>query len=134
MDLKSKIQVIPRCILTDERGWFLKIMTGSEGYLKTSMGKIYITYGKPYSNKEGNYHPLTNEWFTCIFGEVIFRIENIVTHEQIEFFLSVDSSQIIYFPSNLAHTFLSKSDISFSVLAYADRAYNPTNTIKFSAI
>lgn len=132
MDLRSKIQVIPRRILTDDRGWFLKIMTGSEEHLlKTSMGEIYITHGKPYSIKGGHYHPMTNEWFTCIYGEVTLRLEDIVTHEQIEFVLSADSPQTIYVPSNVAHTFFSKSDMFFSILAYADRVYDSKDTIMF---
>lgn len=66
---------------------------------------------------EGHYQPMTNEWFTCILGEVTLRLEDIVTHEQIEFVLSADSPQTIYVPSNVAHTFFSKSDMFFSILS-----------------
>lgn len=46
MDLRSKIQVIPRRILTDDRGWFLKIMTGSEEHLVKNIkrGDLYYLW------------------------------------------------------------------------------------------
>lgn len=131
MNLKDKICIYPRHILIDERGWFLKLMTGSEDCLTKSFGEIYITHGNPFSVKGKHFHPIANEWFTCIDGEAKLTLEDINTHERMELILSSSNPQTIYVPSNIAHTFCSINDLSFTILAYADCQYDPSDTIMY---
>lgn len=69
MALQDKIQIISRRLLKDERGWFLKVITGEEYGLPPYTGEVYLTMGMPEQLKGGHYHPIANEWFTIIKGE-----------------------------------------------------------------
>lgn len=45
MTLRDKIQIIPRRLLVDDRGWFLKVITGKENGLPPYTGEVYLTMG-----------------------------------------------------------------------------------------
>ena len=53
----DKVKVIPRRLLKDERGWFLKAITGTEENIPNHTGEVYLTMGKPGQAKGGHYHP-----------------------------------------------------------------------------
>ena len=84
MSLRDKIQIIPRKLIKDERGWFYKAITGKEGNIPTHTGEVYLTMGKPGQTKGGHYHPLAVEWFTVIEGEAILKLEDVSTHEKMQ--------------------------------------------------
>lgn len=131
MALKDKIQIIPRKLIKDERGWFYKAITGMEDNIPDHTGEVYLTYGKPGFIRGGHYHPLAKEWFTIIEGKAILKLVDINTKERLEIPMKLDDAISVYVPSNIAHGFVSDGDSDFIVLAYSDRLYDPADTIKY---
>lgn len=62
----EKVHVIQRRLITDDRGWFLKVITGTEEGIPSHTGEVYLTMGEPGQAKGGHYHPEAVEWFTII--------------------------------------------------------------------
>ena len=56
MSLNEKIKVIDRRLIRDDRGWFLKAITGMEENIPSHTGEVYLTMGKPGEIKGGHYH------------------------------------------------------------------------------
>lgn len=131
MALKDKIRIIPRKLIKDDRGWFLKAITGTEEHLPDHTGEVYLTMGKPGQSKAGHYHPRALEWFTVIEGHALLRLEDVSTHETMEIQMSLDKAISVYVPNNVAHLFVNTGNDNFIVLAYSDRLYDPADTIKF---
>ena len=77
MALKDKIKIIPRRLIKDERGWFLKVITGTEDNIPDHTGEVYLTMGKPGQTKGGHYHPKAVEWFTLISGKAVLKLEDV---------------------------------------------------------
>ena len=128
----EKVQIINRRLIADNRGWFLKAITGKEEGLPNHTGEVYLTMGKPGQSKGGHYHPKTQEWFTVIEGKAILKLEDIETKERKEIELSLESEQSIYVPQNVAHIFENVGDTDFIVLAYTDLLYDPADTIAYN--
>ncbi|MDU1904889.1 MAG: WxcM-like domain-containing protein [Dysgonomonas sp.] len=131
--LKDKISIITRRYIKDERGWFLKILTGKEEGLPKFTGEMYITSAYPQNSKGGHYHKIANEWFTLIIGKAYLKLKDIITNE--ELILELDSSdpKTIFVPPYIAHEFMNKDDkLDFILMAYTDLHYDPTDTIPYS--
>ena len=128
----EKVQIINRRLIADNRGWFLKAITGKEEGLPNHTGEVYLTMGKPGQSKGGHYHPKAQEWFTVIEGKAILKLEDIETKERKEIELSLESEQSIYVPQNVAHIFENVGDTDFIVLAYTDLLYDPADTIAYN--
>ena len=131
MSLNEKIKVIDRRLIRDDRGWFLKAITGMEENIPSHTGEVYLTMGKPGEIKGGHYHPEAMEWFTVIEGNAVLRLEDIVTRERMEIPLNLESAKTIYVPNNVAHDFKNVGDTNFIVLAYTDKLYDPKDTIAY---
>ena len=127
----EKVQIINRRLIKDERGWFLKAITGKEDYLPGHTGEVYLTMGKPGQSKGGHYHPKAQEWFTVIEGNAILKLEDIETKERMEIEMSLNKSLTVYVPNNVAHIFENAGDTDFIVLAYTDLLYDPADTIAY---
>ena len=61
--LIERATIINRRLIADERGWFLKAITGTEEGIPSHTGEVYLTMGKPGQAKGGHYHPEAVEWF-----------------------------------------------------------------------
>ena len=48
----EKVQIINRRLISDERGWFLKAITGTEDGIPNHTGEVYLTMGKPEATEE----------------------------------------------------------------------------------
>ena len=131
MALKDKIKIIPRRLLKDDRGWFLKVMTGTEEGVPDHTGEIYLTMGKPGQIKGGHYHPEAVEWFTVIEGEAMLRLADMETKERMEIKMSLSEAITVFVPNNIAHDFKNTGDTDFIVPAYTDKLYDPKDTIAF---
>lgn len=131
MSLKDKIKVIPRRLVSDERGWFLKVITGTEENVPTHTGEVYLTMGKPGQAKGGHYHPKAIEWFTIIEGAATLKLEDMATHEKMELKLHFEDAVTVFVPNNVAHLFVNESNNNFILLAYTDLLYDPADTIRF---
>ena len=128
----EKVRVIPRRLISDDRGWFLKAITGTEEDIPSHTGEVYLTMGKPGQAKGGHYHPEALEWFTVIQGEAIRKLEHIETHERRDIPMSLDKAISVFIPNNVAHTVVNNSDKDFILLAYTDKLYDPKDTISYT--
>lgn len=128
----NKVQIIQRSLIIDERGWFLKAITGKENHLPPHTGEIYLTMGKKGQAKGGHYHPNAVEWFTLIQGCATLKLEDINTHERLDIEMSLEKGITVFIPNNVAHTIINNSDKDFILLAYTDKLYDPQDTIAYT--
>jgi len=130
--LKDRVKIIPRRLIVDERGWFLKAITGKEEGIPSHTGEVYLTMGKPGQGKGGHYHPEAVEWFTVIVGHAILKLEDIYTRERMDIDMSLDKAITVFIPNNVAHEVVNNSDKDFILLAYTDKLYDPADTIVYT--
>lgn len=128
----DKVQIINRRLISDERGWFLKVITGTEEGLPSHTGEVYLTMGKPGQAKGGHYHPKAVEWFTLIAGAAVVKLEDVETHETSEIEMSLEKAITVFIPNNVAHIVVNNSDKDFILLAYTDKLYDPADTIAYN--
>ena len=132
MSQLNKVKVIPRRLICDERGWFLKGITGTEEGIPNHTGEVYLTMGRPGQNKGGHYHPEAVEWFTIVEGSATLKLEDIDTHERRDIEMSLEKAITVFIPNNVAHIVCSNSDKDFILLAYTDKLYDPNDTIAYA--
>ena len=125
----DKVQIIQRRLISDERGWFLKAITGTETGIPAHTGEVYLTMGKPGQAKGGHYHPEAVEWFTIIEGSAVLKLEDMETHDVKEISMSLEKAITVFIPNNVAHIVVNDSDKDFILLAYTDKLYDPKDTI-----
>ena len=125
----EKVRIIPRRLIADDRGWFLKAITGTEENIPSHTGEVYLTMGKPGQAKGGHYHPEAVEWFTIIEGSAVLKLEDMETHEAREIEMSLEKAITVFIPNNVAHIVVNNSDKDFILLAYTDKLYDPADTI-----
>ena len=127
----DKVRIIPRRLIADNRGWFLKVITGTEEYIPSHTGEVYLTMGKPGQAKGGHYHPEAVEWFTIIEGSAILKLEDMETHDRRDIEMPFEKAQTVFIPNNVAHIVVNNSDKDFILLAYTDKLYDPADTIAY---
>lgn len=128
----SKVRIINRRLISDDRGWFLKAINGTEEGLPSHTGEVYLTMGKPGQAKGGHYHPEAVEWFTLIEGSAVLRLEDVETHETREIDMSLEKAITVFIPNNVAHIVVNNSHKDFILLAYTDKLYDPADTIAYN--
>jgi len=128
----DKVKIIPRRLIADERGWFLKAITGKEEGIPSHTGEVYLTMGKPGQAKGGHYHPEAVEWFTVIEGSATLKLEDMETHERKDIEMSLGKAITVFIPNNVAHIVVNNSDKDFILLAYTDKLYDPKDTIAYT--
>ena len=135
MTLKNKIRLIDRTLLKDERGWFLKVVTGKEDFLPAHIGEVYMTMANPSEWRANHYHPNTAEWFTVFRGEAKVILEDTITHERMEVILIGDKPQTLFVPSGIAHVFInSSSQAEMLLVVYAENGYDPKDTVQYNLL
>lgn len=127
----DKVHVIQRRLIADDRGWFLKAITGTEEEIPAHTGEVYLTMGKSGQSKGGHYHPEAVEWFTLIKGNAILKLEDMVTHERMDIEMSLEKAITVFVPNNVAHIVENTSNEEFILLAYTDKLYDPKDTIPY---
>lgn len=128
----DKVRIIPRRLIADDRGWFLKAITGKEEDIPSHTGEVYLTMGKPGQAKGGHYHPEAVEWFTIIEGSAILKLEDMETHERRDIEMPFEKAQTVFVPNGVAHIVINNGNKNFILLAYTDKLYDPADTIPFS--
>ena len=128
----DKVQIINRRLIADERGWFLKAITGTEEGIPNHTGAVYLPMGKPGQAKGGHYHPEAVEWFTIIQGSAVLKLEDMETHKRRDIEMSLEKAITVFIPNNVAHIVVNNSDKDFILLAYTDKLYDPKDTIPYS--
>jgi len=136
MRLDEKVKLIPRELKSDERGWFLKVITGHEDNLPLRTGEVYLTMAYPGQVRGNHYHLRTNEWFTVIQGMAVAVAVDPVTRERLEWLLDGRAPVTLYVPAGVAHAFrsLGKNHEPMLLAAYTDRLYDPADTIPYFLI
>lgn len=132
MEQIDKVQIIKRRLISDDRGWFLKAITGTEEGISHHTGEVYLTMGKPGQAKGGHYHPEAVEWFTLIKGEAILKLEDMETHTRKDIEMSLDKAITVFIPNNVAHIVVNNGNEDFILLAYTDKLYDPKDTISYT--
>ncbi len=122
-----------RSVISDDRGWFLKMVDGNE------MGnpfacEVYVTSARPGESKGGHYHLVAKEWFMLIKGEALLSIVDVDSKEKNEILLSGTEPKTIYVPSGIAHQFKNVGTGDFILIAFTDQKYNPSDTIVYNFI
>ena len=130
----EKVEIIKRRLIADERGWFLKVITGTEDGIPAHTGEVYLTMGKPGQAKGGHYHPEAVEWFTIIQGRAVLKLEDVQTHERRDIPMSLNDAITVFIPNNVAHVVVNDSGEDFILLAYTDKLYDPKDTIAFRIV
>lgn len=132
MSKLDSVHIINRRLIVDDRGWFLKAITGTEEGIPNHTGEVYLTMGKPGQAKGGHFHPEAVEWFTIIQGSAVLKLEDMETHERRDIEMSLDKAITVFIPNNVAHVVVNNSDTDFILLAYTDKLYNPKDTIAYT--
>lgn len=127
----EKVEIIQRRLIADDRGWFLKAITGTEKGIPSHTGEVYLTMGKPGQSKGGHYHPEAVEWFTIVQGHAVLKLEDVETHERRDIMMSLESSMTVFIPNNVAHIVFNCGTEDFILLAYTDKLYDPADTIAY---
>lgn len=132
MGLQDKIRIIKRRLITDSRGWFLKVLDGKEEGLPNYTGEIYITNAVVGESKGGHFHNQANEWFTLLSGECNLYLKDVQTDERLKIFLTGKNPETIYVPFGIAHIFTNVGETEFTLLAYSDQLFDPADTIPYT--
>jgi dTDP-4-dehydrorhamnose 3,5-epimerase-like enzyme len=133
MTLIDSIRFIPRRLLADERGWFLKVIDGHEPGIPPHTGEVYLTLAHPGQARGNHYHPETAEWFTVIEGRALLQVADPHSGARREWWLDSAEPRTVFMPAGLAHVFVNPVEAgrSFLLLAYAANSYDPADTIAF---
>jgi UDP-2-acetamido-2,6-beta-L-arabino-hexul-4-ose reductase len=133
LDEVAFISRIPR---PDARGWFLKVIYGDEAHLPAGTGEIYVVTALPGQVRGNHYHPLASEWFTVISGAAQLYLCDVVTKEKQLHVLDAARPVTVYVPAGIAHAFKNLEDAAEPawLLAYADRTYDPQDTVPYPLV
>ena len=115
-NLSEKIEIIHREKIVDNRGWFLKPITGKEDNLPSYTGEIYLVSSSNGASRGGHYHKKATEWFTIFEGKSILRLYDIFTKEKLEIKINNLNPLTIVVPPFVAHRFDSVGKDSFTLL------------------
>lgn len=131
--LKERATIIQRRLIADDRGWFLKAITGTEEGIPTHTGEVYLTIGPNLGRLMGwtLFIPKAVEWFTIIEGSAILKLEDMETHERLDIEMSLVKAITVFIPNNVAHVVVNNGDKDFILLAYTDKLYDPKDTIAY---
>ena len=127
----SNFSRITRKKISDHRGWFLKVIDGTEPGNPFPC-EVYFTAAKPGESKGGHYHPKANEWFSLVMGEATLNLINTATGERASVVLNSDEPCTIFVPAGVAHQFVNTGSGDFLVVAYTDRPYEAEDTVSWS--
>lgn len=136
MSLEEKIRLIPRELKSDERGWFLKVITGHEDNLPAQTGEVYLTLAYPGQVRGNHFHLRANEWFTVIQGTAVAVVVDPTTGERLQWLLEGRDPVTLYVPAGVAHAFRNPKGAKSAMLliAYADQPYDPGDTVPYLAV
>ncbi|WP_377157426.1 hypothetical protein ACFJIX_02170 [Roseateles sp. UC29_93] len=122
-------QIIERRKLVDERGFFLKTMTGLEPDLPVAFGEIYVIRGDQGKARANHYHDIATEWFTLLEGQVKLNLRHVDTGESASLLLSDDAPMTVRINPRVAHSLIGVDGRDYLLMAYTDRRYDPVDTV-----
>lgn len=128
--IKNEIKLIPRKVISDSRGYFLKVIDGKEENNPFPC-EVYITSAKPGESKGGHYHKLAHEWFTVIKGEGRLELYDLINKNYKTILLSENEPLTVYVSPDIAHEFFNDSESELVVLAYTNQMFKADDTLPF---
>jgi len=131
MKLKDRIKIISRKKLKDERGWFLKVIDGTEENLPDYTGEVYITSAVKGEVRGNHFHIKATEWFTLIEGKAVLLLEDANTKERMKIDLDAEEPITVVIPPGIAHAFINFDEKPFILVAYTDMLYDPKDTVEY---
>ena len=133
MTMIERIHFIPRRLIADERGWFLKVIDGGEEGLPGAVGEVYLTMAVPGQARGNHYHPDCAEWFTIVEGRAELLVADPQTGERASWKLDAANPQTVFMPAGLAHVFVNDAgaESNFLLVAYAANPFDPNDTIPY---
>ena len=136
MRLIDQVRFLPRRLIADQRGWFLKVLDGGEKDLPGNVGEVYLTMAVPGQARGNHYHPACAEWFTIVEGRARLLVADPVSGDRGEWALDSENPQTVYMPAGLAHVFVNPADAqsNFLLIAYAASRYDPADTVPFAVV
>jgi dTDP-4-dehydrorhamnose 3,5-epimerase-like enzyme len=131
MSSLSQVALIPRRFKPDPRGWFLKVIDGTEAQLPAATGEVYLTLAVPGEVRGNHYHRETSEWFTVVQGRAQLLLVDPASGERCEIMLDAAAPVTVYVPNGIAHAFKNPADAEEKMLlvAYADKLYEAADTV-----
>jgi dTDP-4-dehydrorhamnose 3,5-epimerase-like enzyme len=90
-------------VIWDKRNPFIKDFENNYDYV--------VTFEKKGEQAGNHFHHSKQELFTPITGQIRVLLENINTKEKEEIIMNAKDHQILYVPTNIAHTVVADSDI-----------------------
>lgn len=134
MSLIDAVRFLPRRLIADERGWFLKVLDGGEAGLPGHVGEVYLTMAVPGQARGNHYHPRCAEWFTIVQGRALLMVADPHSGERAEWWLDAGDPQTVHVPAGLAHVFVNPAEAKadFLLIAYAADRYDPADTVPFT--
>ena len=118
----------------DHRGWFLKLLNGTESFHDELIGDVYFVCGKEKGVRGNHYHIKTDEWFSVISGTCKLFLEDINTKESIVFDLDESTPRMIHVPANIAHAFVNADGAEFIVAAFTNTIFDKEDTIPYIVV
>lgn len=127
-------EIIERRKIVDQRGFFLKTMTGFERDLPQQFGEIYVIKGDQGQARANHYHNAATEWFTILQGKVRLNLKHVDTQETASLLLTDESPITVRINPRVAHSLLGVNTEDYILMAYTDLRYDPVDTIAHTAI
>lgn len=129
--IAQSIRVLPRRLVADARGTFIKCVDGKEDDLPAFTGEVYMVRAFAGQRRGDHYHLRAREWFTVIAGDGLLSLEDVATGERLSLRLSAARPETVFIPPGLAHVFINEAAAQedLIVVAYTDRLYDPADTV-----
>lgn len=122
-------QIIERRKIVDQRGFFLKTMTGFEPNLPQQFGEIYVIKGDAGQARANHYHNLATEWFTLLQGRVHLNLRHVDTGEHASLLLDDQAPVTVRINPRVAHSLIGVDQCDYVLMAYTNVRYDPADTL-----
>jgi dTDP-4-dehydrorhamnose 3,5-epimerase-like enzyme len=123
-------ETLPIRRVVDQRGWFVKPISGKEPGLEHLGGEFYLVMAEPGEIRGNHYHEIATEWFTIVQGHAELHLQDIASCERKVISLSADEPQCVVIRPGVAHAFLNPShaDGQMILTAFTNQMFDPSDT------
>jgi len=115
----------------DERGWLVEILRSETLKRGDRFGQFLITTAYPGYIKGNHYHARKYEWYCVIRGEGRLFLQNNMTGEKEDVFLTGAEPSLVMIPPGITHAIENTGKDILSVLIYIDEPFNESDPDTF---
>lgn len=121
---------------SDQRGWFVKPISGKEPGLEHLLGEFYLVMAVPGEVRGNHYHEKATEWFSLIQGKAQLHLLDIESGKRQIIELDAKNPQSIVVQPGVAHAFFNISSATEEIIltAFSNILYDTTDTIPYKII